>query len=143
MAGRYRIGDVVWARVGEILSNGAILELDSEELGFLPSAETPAGGEGGLLVGAEVLAKVIGYDPVGRPLLSLRRVSEADREEAEFHREALEFRSLLSNRVVPLAEEKEVPERVEWRLARWLAHTQGVLRRRRSRPLPTLSEEKE
>ncbi len=143
MPGRYRIGDVIWARVEEVLPNGAVVALDGEEQGFLPAAEMASSGEGALLAGSEVLVKIIGFDRVGRPLLSLRRVSEADREEAEFHREALEFRSLLSQRAVPMSEEKEVPEQVEWRLGRWLAHAEGVLRRRRSRPLPTLSEEKE
>ncbi len=77
-----RIGELVWAKVLELAPNGAILELEGEEQGFLPFSEAPAE----IGVGTEVVVKVIGYDPSGRPLVSVRRVSEADLEEAQFHR---------------------------------------------------------
>ncbi len=138
MLDRPRVGELVWAKVLELLPNGALLQL-GEEPGFLPVSET----SGELAVGAEVVAKVIGYDRTGRPILSTRRVSEADREEAQFHREALEFRSVLSARSLPVPEEKQGEERVEWRLARWLSQAEAVLRRRRSRPTTGFLEEKE
>jgi predicted RNA-binding protein with RPS1 domain len=135
------IGELVWAKVLELAPNGAILQLEERYQGFLPLSEVPPESE--IVVGAEVVVKVIGYDPAGQPLVSMRRVSEADREEAQFHREALEFRTSLSTRSLPLLEEKPVVERVEWRLARWLSQAEGVLRRRRSRPPMGLGEEKE
>lgn len=140
MAERPRVGELVWARVLELLPNGALLQLEEEEQGFLPISEASAEE---LNVGAEVVVKVIGYDRASRPVLSMRRVSEADREEAQFHREALEFRSVLSARALPISEEKQAEERVEWRLARWISQAEGVLRRRRSRPATGFLEEKE
>ncbi|MGB9757349.1 MAG: hypothetical protein ACPLRP_07000 [Candidatus Bipolaricaulaceae bacterium] len=131
-----RIGELVWAKVLELAPNGAILELEGEEQGFLPFSEAPAE----IGVGTEVVVKVIGYDPRGRPLVSVRRVSEADLEEARFHREALEFRNSLSARSLPPLEGKKEVERVEWRLARWLSQAEGVLRRRRGRPSLWLEE---
>lgn len=148
MTEKYRVGELVWARVLEISPSGVLLGLDEETQGFLPTSEAVGNGsergEQGFSVGTELLVKVVGYDRLGRPILSLRRVTEIDREEAEFHREALEFRSLLSNRTMPLAEESRTEERLEWRLARWLAQAEGVLRRRRSeRSFPSFPEEKE
>lgn len=139
---RPEIGELVWARVLEVMPSGAILQLEGEQQAFLPSSESQ-GEEGALAVGAEVVVKVIGYDRTGRPVVSMRRVSEADREEAQFHREAMEFRAALSARAVPVPEEKSTEERIEWRLARWIAHAEGVLRRRRSRPSPEFLEVRE
>jgi predicted RNA-binding protein with RPS1 domain len=88
---KYRVGDLVWAKVLELLPNGALLQLDEETSGFLHLSEIGEGVSGAeekLAEGMEVLVKVIGTDHFGRPLLSLRRVTEADREAAEFHREA-------------------------------------------------------
>ncbi len=142
MAERYRVGDLVWARVLEILPNGALLYLDGETQGFLhlsEIAEEPVNRvEERLQEGMEVLVKVIGYDRLGRPTVSLRRVTELDREMAEFHREAVEFRALLSQRVVSLPEPQRSEERLEWRLGRWLAEAEAALsniRRRRNERL--------
>jgi predicted RNA-binding protein with RPS1 domain len=144
MREKYRVGDVVWATVLEVLPNGALLRLDEATSGFLPLSETAEGEKAtAFAAGAELLVKVVGYDRLGRPIVSLRRVTEADREEAEFHREAVTFRSLLSNRVLPVMEKREPEEGVERRLARWIPQAQAALRRRRNRPLPVFSEEDE
>ncbi|MCS7240193.1 MAG: S1 RNA-binding domain-containing protein [Candidatus Bipolaricaulota bacterium] len=148
MAEKYRVGELVWARVLETLPSGLVLGLDEETQGFLPASEVSAeGNEKGLQgfsTGMELLVKIVGYDRLGRPTLSLRRVTETDREEAEFHREALEFRSMLSNRTMSLSAESQTEERLEWRLAWWLTQAEGVLRRRQSdRSFPGLPEEKE
>ena len=135
------IGKLVRAKVLELVAGGAILQLEEKHRGFLSLAEIPPETE--IVVGAEVVVKVIGYDPAGQLLVSMRRVSEADQKEAQFHREALEFHTSLSTRSLPLLEGKPVVERVEWRLARWLSQAEGVLRRRRSRPPIALGEEKE
>lgn len=131
-----RIGELVWAKILELAPSGAILELEGEQKGFLPLSEAPSE----IVVGAEVVVKIIGYDPNGRPLVSMQRVSEADLEEAQFHREALEFRNSLSARSLPPLEERKEVERVEWRLARWLSQAEAVLRRRRGRPALWLEE---
>lgn len=142
MAERYRVGDLVWARVLEILPNGALLYLDEETQGFLhlsEMAEEPGNRvEERLQEGMELLVKVIGYDRLGRPTVSLRRVTDLDREMAEFHREALEVRALLSQRAVHVAEPVKTEERLEWRLGRWLAEAEAALnalRRRRNERL--------
>lgn len=142
MVEKYRVGDLVWAKVLELLPNGAILQLDEETQGFLHLSEIAWEAanrvEEKLAEGMELLVKVIGSDHLGRPLLSLRRVTELDREAAEFHREALEFRSILSNRALPLAEEAKPEDRLEWRLSRWLAEAEAALsglRRRRNERL--------
>ncbi|MCS7216641.1 MAG: S1 RNA-binding domain-containing protein [Candidatus Bipolaricaulota bacterium] len=142
MAERYRVGDLVWARVLEILPNGALLYLDEETQGFLhlsEIAEEPGNRvEERLQEGMELLVKVIGYDRLGRPTVSLRRVTDLDREMAEFHREALEVRALLSQRAVNVAEPVRTEERLEWRLGRWLAEAEAALtalRRRRNERL--------
>jgi len=138
---KYRVGDLVWAKVLELLPNGALLQLDEETTGFLHLSEIGEGAsnaEEKLAEGMEVLVKVIGTDHFGRPLLSLRRVTEADREAAEFHREALEFRSLLSRRPLAAEEGGKTEDRLEWRLARWLAEAEAslnTLRRRRNERL--------
>jgi len=138
---KYRVGDLVWAKVLELLPNGALLQLDEETSGFLHLSEIGEGvssAEEKLAEGMEVLVKVIGTDHLGRPLLSLRRVTEADREAAEFHREALEFRSLLSRRSLAPEEGGKTEDRLEWRLSRWLAEAEAsltTLRRRRNERL--------
>lgn len=132
MIEKFPVGEVVRAKVMEVLPNGAVVELEEGSEGFLPAAER----DGELEVGAEVVAKVIAYDRSGRPVLSQRRVSPADLEEAEFHREVLEFRSVLSNRSISvnIPEAQLQKERVEWRLARWLSQAETLLRRRQGRP---------
>ncbi|MFN3346442.1 MAG: S1 RNA-binding domain-containing protein [Candidatus Bipolaricaulaceae bacterium] len=142
MAERYRVGDLVWGKVLEILPNGALLYLDEETQGFLhlsEIADEPVNRvEEWLQEGAELLVKVIGYDRLGRPTVSLRRVTDLDREVAEFHREAVEFRTMLSQRVVNVVEPQRTEERLEWRLSRWLAEAEAALstiRRRRNERL--------
>lgn len=142
MAERYRVGDLTWGKVLEILPNGAVLYLDEETQGFLhlsEIADEPVNRvEDRLQEGDQLLVKVIGYDRLGRPTVSLRRVTEMDREMAEFHREAVEFRALLSQRVVSVPEPQRTEERLEWRLSRWLAEAEAALsalRRRRNERL--------
>lgn len=143
MSDKIRVGELLWGKVLEILPNGAMVALDEETQGFLHMAEIAEDPvnrvEGALQEGQEVLVKVIGYDRSGRPSLSLRRVTSQDREAAEFHREALEFRSLLSGQAVAQVQQGDRPEeRLEWRLERWLAEAEASLaslRKRRSERL--------
>ncbi len=148
MAERYHVGDLVWAKVLEIVPNGALLSLDEETQGFLHLSEIAdepvTRVEERLQEGAELLVKVIGYDRLGRPTVSLRRVTELDRETAEFHREAVEFGALLSQRVTSVPEPQRTEERLEWRLRRWLTEAEATLntirRRRNERLSRTLGE---
>jgi predicted RNA-binding protein with RPS1 domain len=134
---RLKIGDVALGKVIELQFNGALIGFSEDGVGFLHTSEIPdsigEGGEKSLAVGQEVLVKVIGYDRLERPALSLRRVTERDREAIEYHREAIEFRSALTNRPasVPLPDRSE--DRLEWRLAAWLKTTDATLGRLRRR----------
>ncbi|MBC7092414.1 S1 RNA-binding domain-containing protein [Candidatus Bipolaricaulota bacterium] len=141
---QFKVGDLSLGKVLEIHPNGALIGLAEGEAGFLhltEIAEEPVGRvEDYLTEGQQVLVKVIGYDRLGRPSLSLRRVTDRDREAAEFHREAIEFRSVLANRSisVPLPERPE--ERLEWRLSRWLDEAEAALARLRKHRAGRLSE---
>ncbi len=138
MTPKLRVGDLVLGKVLELQFNGALIGFSEGGVGFLHASEMPdelgGSGEKGLTIGQEVLVKVIGSDRLERPTLSLKRVTDQDRAAIEYHREAIEFRSALTNRsaAVPLPEQPE--ERVEWRLAAWLKATDtalGRLKRRR------------
>lgn len=132
-----RVGDLAVGKVLEIQVNGALIGFPEGGVGFLHTSEIPAPsdgpGERALVVGQEVLVKVIGSDRLERPALSLRRVTDQDREAIAYHREAIEFRSALTSRAAatPLPEEPE--ERVEWRLEAWLKATEAALARLRRR----------
>ncbi len=139
------VGDVVLGEVVELHPSGALVRLAEGAMGFLHASEMcPAPDDNGpmwVTVGEQVLAKVIGYDRMGRPTLSLRRVTPEDRESWAFHKEAVEFRSVLQTqtRVVPSGEEAgEAQERIERRLKKWIDTTQAALaklrRKRAGRP---------
>lgn len=139
MTPQLRVGDLAVGKILEIQANGALVGFPEGGVGFLHASEmltdgtTP--GEQSLAVGQEVLVKVIGSDRLERPTLSLRRVTDQDREVIAYHQEAIEFRSALTSRAAwtPLPEGPE--ERIEWRLAAWLKATDaalGRLRRRRA-----------
>ncbi|HAZ31063.1 TPA: hypothetical protein DCY65_05810 [Candidatus Acetothermia bacterium] len=137
MTPHLKIGDVAAGKVLEIQFNGALIGFSEGDVGFLHASEIPdelARPSGnGLTVGKEVLVKVIGYDRLGRAALSLKRVTDRDREAIEYHREAIEFRSALTTRsaTVPLPSQPE--ERLEWRLAGWLKSADAALGRLRRR----------
>ncbi|MBC7220365.1 S1 RNA-binding domain-containing protein [Candidatus Bipolaricaulota bacterium] len=137
MTPKLRVGDLVLGKVIEIQVNGALLGFPGGEVGFLHSSEIVEDGlslgEKGLAVGQELLVKVIGSDRLERPTLSLRRVTDQDREAIAYHREAIEFRSALiaHSPAAPLAEERE--ERIEWRLEAWLKATEAALGRLKRR----------
>lgn len=135
MTPKVRVGDLLVGKVIEIQAHGALVGFPEGEVGFLHVSEIPPGdlAPNGPSVGEEVLVKVIGSDRLERPTLSLRRVTDQDREAITYHREALEFRSALVSRsaATPLPTAPE--ERVEWRLAAWLGATDGALGRLRRR----------
>lgn len=138
MTPQLRVGDLAVGKVLEIQANGALVGFPEGGVGFLHASEMPEGvatpGELTLTVGQELLVKVIGSDRLERPALSLRRVTDQDREAIAYHREAIEFRSALSTRsaTTPLPEQPE--EQIEWHLKTWLKGTEtalGRLKRRR------------
>lgn len=140
MTSKLNVGDLAVGKVLELQFNGALIGFSEGGVGFLHTSEIAeevgGGSEKTLSVGQEVLIKVIGYDRLERPALSLRRVTDRDREAIEYHREAIEFRSALTTRsaTVPLPERED---RLEWRLAAWLKAADAALgrlkRRRESR----------
>lgn len=134
MSSEPSVGEVVAGEVVEFQPNGALVRLAHGKVGFLHVSEIAEQPEERLKhelrAGQEILVKVIGYDRVGRPTLSLRRVRDQDREAMEFHREALEFRSILRSQSVALApsDQPNPPgERLEWRLSRWMETTKATL----------------
>ncbi len=138
MTPKLKVGDLLVGKVLEIQPNGALVGFPEGGVGFLHASEIPdedaLPGERNLVVDQELLVKVIGSDRLERPALSLRRVTDQDREAIAYHREAIEFRSALSTRsaATPLPEQPE--ERIEWRLKTWLQGTEtalGRLKRRR------------
>lgn len=128
-----RVGDLALGKVLEIQLNGVLIGFPEGGVGFLHTSEIPTVGDGpggrALIVGQEVLVKVIGLDRLDRPTLSLRRVTDQDRDALAYHREAIEFRSALNSRAgaTPLPAEPE--ERVERRLEAWLKATDAALGR--------------
>lgn len=142
----FKMGDVVVGRVLEVQFNGALIGLGEGGTGFLHASEIPGSpqgaGEGGLSPGQEVLVKVIGLDRLERPALSMRRVTDQDRDAMAYHREAMEFGSVLAVRAATTPPPPEPVDWVEWRLRAWMKATEaalGRLRRRRvSRPSPRM-----
>lgn len=139
MTPKLSVGDLLVGKVLEIQPNGALIGFPEGGVGFLHASEIPdEGGRPGdrdLTVDQELLVKVIGSDRLERPALSLRRVTDQDRETIAYHREAIEFRSALASRsaATPLPERPE--ERIEWRLREWMKGTEtslGRLKRRRT-----------
>lgn len=137
MTSNPRVGDLALGKVLEIQLNGVLIGFPEGGVGFLHTSEIPTVGDGpggrALSVGQEVLVKVIGLDRLDRPTLSLRRVTDQDRDALAYHREAIEFRSALNSRAgaTPLPAEPE--ERVERRLEAWLKATDAALGRLKRR----------
>lgn len=136
MTPKLKVGDLAVGKVLETQHNGVLVGFPEGGVGFLHASEIPEEGAPGaksLAVGQEILVKVIGSDRLERPALSVRRVTDQDREVIAYHREAIEFRSALTNRspATPLPEEPE--ERVEWRLGAWLKATDAALGRLKRR----------
>ena len=125
------MGDLVVGRVLEIRPNGALIALSDKEAGFLHiseiAEETVSRVEDYIQEGQELILKVIGFDRLGRPSLSLARVTPRDREAFEYHREVVRMKSALAGRTLKLPEEQEPEERIEWRLARWLEEAEASL----------------
>ena len=125
------VGDLVVGRVLEIRPNGALIALSDKEAGFLHiseiAEETVSRVEDYIQEGQELILKVIGFDRLGRPSLSLARVTLRDREAFEYHREVVRMKSALAGRTLKLPEEQEPEERIEWRLARWLEEAEASL----------------
>ncbi|MBC7170156.1 S1 RNA-binding domain-containing protein [Candidatus Bipolaricaulota bacterium] len=144
MTPKLGVGDLVLGKVIEIQANGALLGFPGGEVGFLHASEVVEEGRGagekGLAVGQELLVKVIGFDRLERPTLSLRRVTDQDREAIAYHREAIEFRSaLIARSAAPPVEEPG--ERIEWRLEAWLKATEAALGRLKRRRGARVSQE--
>lgn len=137
MTPKLKVGDLLIGKVLEIQPNGALIGFPEGGVGFLHASEIPdedaRPGERNLSVDQELLVKVIGSDRLERPALSLRRVTDQDREAIAFHREAIAFHSALATRSVatPLPEKPE--ERIEWRLQAWMKSTEASLARLRRR----------
>lgn len=129
MTPKLNVGDLVLGKVIEIQVNGVLIGFPEGEVGFLHASEIAAEGERGLAVGQELLVKVIGSDRLERPTLSLRRVTDRDREAIAYHREAIEFRSALIARSAAALPVAEPGERIEWRLGAWLTATEAALGR--------------
>ncbi|GAB4309647.1 MAG: hypothetical protein Kow0097_10860 [Candidatus Bipolaricaulota bacterium] len=137
MTPKLGVGDLVLGKVIEIQANGALLGFPGGEVGFLHASEIVGDG---LSVGQELLVKVIGFDRLERPTLSLRRVTDQDREAIAYHREAIEFRSaLIARSAAPPVEEPG--ERIEWRLEAWLKATEAALGRLKRRRGARVSQE--
>ncbi|MCD5408997.1 S1 RNA-binding domain-containing protein [Candidatus Bipolaricaulota bacterium] len=138
------VGDLLVGKVLEIRPNGAVISLPGDQTGFLHiseiSEEAVTRVEDHLREGQELVLKVIGFDRLGRPSLSLSRVTPRDREALEYHREVVQMRSVLAGRSLHLPEEREPKERIEWRLARWLEEAEAALARLRRRRAKRLSE---
>ncbi len=134
-----KVGDVLVGRVLEVQFNGALIGFGEAGVGFLHASEI-ADGEGSLSPDQEVLVKVIGLDRLERPILSMRRVTDQDRDAMAYHREAVEFGSVLASRAAATPAPPQPEDRVEWRLRAWMKTTEAALgrlrRRRASRTSP-------
>lgn len=139
-----KVGDVMYGTVAEFQPNGALIALPDGEMGFLHVSEIAdepqVRAEGHLALGQEVLVKVIGYDRLGRPSLSLRRLSDQDREAAEFHRQAQEMRKACLVRSMAVAPKVQPGTRIEWELSRWIEEAKRALVRLRRRRDKRISE---
>ncbi|MCX7750091.1 MAG: S1 RNA-binding domain-containing protein [Candidatus Bipolaricaulota bacterium] len=133
-----RVGDLAFGKVLELQPTGALVGLPTGEVGFLHLSEVPDGAGGSLVPGQELLVKVIGLDRLERLALSVRRVTDEDRDAMAYHREAVEFRSALASR--PLTAPPPPEERLEWRLQRWLKTAEGALGRLRRRQAARTSQ---
>ncbi len=138
------VGDLVIGRVVEIRPNGAVISLSDNKVGFLHISEIAEEGIGRIedhvKEGQELVLKVIGYDRMGRPSLSLTRVTSQDKEALEYHREVVRMRSALAGRALTLPEESPPEERIEWRLTRWIEEAEAALARLRRNRAKRLSE---
>lgn len=139
MSSSLRVGDVAWGKVLEVQPNGALIGLAEGGVGFLHASEAADPG-GGLTPGQEVLVKVIGLDRLERPALSMRRVTDGDRDAMVYHREAVEFRSALASRPLAASPAPTPEERVEWRLQAWAKTAEGALGRLRRRQATRTSQ---
>ncbi|MBC7098471.1 S1 RNA-binding domain-containing protein [Candidatus Bipolaricaulota bacterium] len=138
------VGDLVVGKVLELRPNGAVVALSDQEVGFLHISEIAEEGptrvEDHLKEGKELVLKVIGYDRMGRPSLSLTRVTPRDKEAVEYHREVVRMSSALAGRSLALPEEPPPEERIEWRLARWIEEGEAALTKLRRNRAKRLSE---
>lgn len=137
MTPKLKVGDLLVGKVLEIQPNGALIGFSEGGVGFLHASEMPdedaRPSERNLALDQELLVKVIGSDRLERPALSLRRVTDQDREAIAYHREAIEFTSALTTRsaAAPLPERPE--DRIEWRLRTWMKGTETSLARLKRR----------
>lgn len=139
------VGDLVVGKVLEIRPNGAVIALAGDQTGFLHISEVTEDGTSRMgdviQEGQELVLKVIGFDRLGRPSLSLSRVTARDREALEYHREVVKMRSALAGRSLDLPQGNEPEERIEWRLARWLEEAEASLARLERNRAKRLSED--
>lgn len=136
MSSPLRVGDLAFGKVLELQPTGALVGLPTGEVGFLHLSEV----QGALTAGQEVLVKVIGLDRRDRPTLSIRRVTDQDRDAMAYHREAVEFGSALTARPLVPPPPAAPEERVEWRLGAWLRTAEGALGRLRRRQAARASQ---
>jgi S1 RNA binding domain protein len=138
-----QVGDLAVGKVVELRPNGAVVDLADGTRGFLHASEIPAEEQNrmgaNLAEGQEVLVKVIGCDRLGRPSLSLTRVTPRDRETAEFHREVQAMRSALAGHPVATSGEPH-EEGVESHLGCWLGEAEGFIARLRRNRTERLSK---
>lgn len=139
MSSPLRVGDVAVGKVLEVQPNGALIGLAEGGVGFLHASEMADPGRG-LTPGQEVLVKVIGLDRLERPALSMRRVTDGDRDAMAYHLEAVGFRSALASRPLAVPPAPTPEERVEWRLQAWIKTAEGALGRLRRRQASRTSQ---
>jgi|Deesub1362A_J573_1020465.scaffolds.fasta_scaffold04108_6 predicted RNA-binding protein with RPS1 domain len=126
-----RVGDLVEATLVEVREDGALVSWDAGE-GVLPLEEV----EGGLRPGQQLLLKVVSIDSQGKPVLSQRQVTVADRELFTLQREAERLRKLLRERDLIPPGKRNVPKHeppIEERLYRWIQRSERELERLRRR----------
>jgi len=137
MTPKLKVGDLHIGKVLEIQPNGVLIGFPEGGVGFLHASEIPdedgRSGERNLVLNQELLVKVIGSDRLERPALSLRRVTDQDREAIAYHREAIEFRSALATRSAAVALPERPEERIEWRLETWIKGAETSLGRLKRR----------
>lgn len=137
MTPKLKVGDLVVGKVLEIQPNGALIGFPEGGVGFLHASEIPdetsRPGERNLSVDQELIVKVIGSDRMERPALSLRRVTDQDREAIAYHREAIAFQSALATRSAAVQLPEKPEERIEWRLRAWMKSTETSLTRLKRR----------
>jgi len=138
----FNVGAVVNGEVVSIKPYGAFLELESGEIGMIHISEIAeeyvSDIANYLVVGEEVMVKVIGENAEGKPNLSLKQLTPAELEEARFSREVEAVREALAQgngEIVARLKRHQRPKPAprEETLRDWIAKARQILHKMEQR----------